>query len=60
MDFNKADHGAVCLHFRPAVDASGKQQEGEFSEKERNSEIQAKLCEWLKEGREVNFVWEDC
>ena len=53
MDFNKVDLAEAYLFLRLAVDASGKQPEGEFSEKERDPEVHAKFCEWLEEVRQI-------
>ena len=53
MDFNKVDFTEAYLFLLLAVDVTGKQQEGEFSEKERDPEVHAKFCEWLEEVRQI-------
>ena len=53
MDFNKVEFTKAYLLFLLAVVVTGKQQEGEFSEKERDPEVHAKLCEWLEEVRQI-------
>lgn len=50
MDFNKVDFTKYYLLLLLAVDATGKQQEGE---KERDPEVHAKFCEWLEEVRQI-------
>ena len=53
MDFNKVDFTEAYLFLLLAVVVTGKQQEGEFSEKERDPEVHAKFCEWLEEVRQI-------